>query len=84
MPKDKTIKERMAVMETEVKNLSEDVKTGFEGVGVQLTALNGKFDKLDKKYVTKVEFAPVQKFVYAIIGAVGLAVIGAVLALILR
>ena len=71
-------------MENEVKNLGQAVETGFERVGKDIKTLSDKFDSLDKKYVTKAEFAPIQKFVYSIVGAVGLAVIGALLSLVLK
>lgn len=95
MPKDKTVKERIAVVENEVRNLGEGVKTGFKGVGGQLTALNNKFDNLDKKYATRESLKamgdgfdgrlkPIEKVVYTIVLAVVLAVLGAGLSFIIK
>jgi hypothetical protein len=39
---------------------------------------------IDKKYVTKDSFSPVQKIVYGLVGAILLAVVGALVALVLK
>ena len=41
-------------------------------------------DKLDKNYVTKAEFAPVQKIVYGMVGILATSVLIALLALVIR
>lgn len=48
------------------------------------TAVKDLNDKVDNNYVTKEQFAPVQKLVYGLVGLILVAVVGAMMALILR
>ena len=95
MPEPITVGERLAVMETEVKNLGQAVETGFVRVGRDIKTLSDKFDSLDKKYATKESLEateevfdrrlkPVEKVVYSIVGAAGLAIVGALLSLVIK
>jgi len=76
--------ERMAVVETEVKNIKQTVDAGFYDVKKDIKTLSDKFDKLDKKYVTRSEFGPVKTVVYTIVGAAGMAVLTGILALVVK
>lgn len=76
--------ERIAVLETEVKNLKKSVDEGFVGLGMEIRLFSNKFDELDKKYTTKTEFAPVKAIAYSIVGAAGLAVLGGLIALVVK
>ncbi len=76
--------ERLAIVETEVKNLKTTVDIGFCDVKKDIKAISDKFDLLDKKYVTRSEFGPVKTVVYAVVGAAGMAVIAGILALVIK
>ena len=84
MPDEFVRSERLAIVETEVKNLKTVVETGFGDVKADLLAISNKFDALDKKYVSKNEFAPVKAVVYSIVGAAGMAILGALIALVVK
>ena len=43
-----------------------------------------RFDKLDETYVSQETFRPIQKLIYGMVGAILLAFIGAVVALVLK
>jgi len=69
-------------------NGSVTIKEVYELVEKSETKISQKIDRLseeiDDRYVTKVEFHPVQKVVYALIGAILLAVLMAIMALIIK
>ena len=71
-------------METETKNLTKRVEVGFKDLRGDIKLLSSKFDCLDKKYITRNEFAPVQKIAYTIVGAAGLAVLGGLISLVIK
>jgi len=79
-----SVDERIAIVETEVKNLKTVVETGFGEMKADLLGISNKFDTLDKKYVSKNEFAPVRMIVYTIVGAAGMAVLGGLIALVVK
>lgn len=76
--------ERLAIVETEVKNLKGAVEVGFAGLKVDVKGISDKFDCLDKKYVTRREFSPVRTITFTIVGTAGLAVLGGLIALVVR
>ena len=84
MLKDITVNERLAIMETKFNGLSKTVEVGFEDLKGDIKTLSGKFDCLDKKYVTKSEFTPVRIAVYSIVGAAGMAVVGSLVSLVVK
>lgn len=79
-----SVDERIAIVETEVKNLKTVVETGFGEMKADLLGISNKFDDLDKKYVSKNEFGPVRIIAFTIVGAAGTAVLGALIALVVR
>jgi len=76
--------ERIAVVETEVKNIKKAVDAGFGDVKADIKTLSTKFDDLDKKYVSRAEFTPVRAVAYTLVGATGLAVLGGVISLVIK
>ena len=54
----------------------------LDSMGKDLNALNARFDALDDRYVTKVEFWPVKTIVYATVGLVLASVVSALIAMI--
>jgi predicted nucleic acid-binding Zn-ribbon protein len=66
----------------------ETVKADVTEIKNDIKELNKKIDAwqndMEKKFVTRKEFEPVRNIVYGLISAVGLAVIGGLMALLLR
>lgn len=84
MPDENKHSERLAIVETEVKNLKGAVEVGFAELKVDVKGISDKFDCLDKKYVTRREFSPVKTITFGIVGAAGLAVLGGLIALVIK
>ena len=76
--------ERLAIVENEVKNLTKAVDVGFASLGGDVKSISDKFDRLDKKFVTRREFRPVRAVVYSVVGAAGMAVLGGLLTLVIK
>jgi len=79
-----TTPERLIKMETEMKNLNKTVEDGFADIRGDIQHLCDKINGLGKKYTTKEEFAPVRNIAYGIVATVCLAVLGALIALVVR
>jgi hypothetical protein len=54
----------------------------LDAMSSQIAAVDAKFDTLDTKYVTRMEFWPVKTIVYAGAGVILLAVVGALVAMV--
>lgn len=63
--------------ETQIAVMANDLKYVVKSVD----DLN---HKIDSNYVTKEQFAPVQRLVYGLVGLILVAVVGAVMAIVLR
>jgi hypothetical protein len=74
--------------QSNIKTMSEkidEVKDKIQRLEVNIVGLPKKIiDEMDDKYVSKDSFFPIQKLVYGLVGAVLIAVIGGVMALIMK
>jgi len=74
--------------QSNIKTMSEkidELKDKIQRLEVNLVGLPKKIiDEMDDKYVSKDSFFPIQKLVYGLVGAVLIAVIGGVMALIMK
>lgn len=73
---------RLSKVETKLDAVCESIDNGFERIDGKVDKINTKFDSLESKYVTRYEFTPVKAIAYGIVGTVGLAVLGAIVALV--
>jgi len=71
-------------METEMKNLNKTVEDGFADIQGDIQLLCDKINGLGKKYTTKEEFAPVRNIAYGSVTMVCVAVLGAIIALVVK
>jgi hypothetical protein len=72
----------------EFKPTASDLAITAAGVAVDISYIKADISninsKLDDHYVTKDQFAPIQRLVYGLVGLILIAVVGAILALVLR
>ena len=68
--------ERQRAENERIDQLSRDLAAGF-------AKIDGRFEAIDVKYVSQVEFYPVKMIVYMGAGAVLLAVLGALIAMVI-
>ena len=83
MSKDITVKERLIVMETKFNGLNKTVGDGFDSLRGDIKSLSGKFDCLDKKYVSRSEFFPIKQIVYGLVTLILVSVAGGLVKLVL-
>jgi len=77
MPGIELIKKDIDYIRKSVTTNENNIREGFKEI-------NDKFDHLSDMYVTRSEFLPVKLVVYGIVSSVGLSVVGAILALIVK
>ena len=65
----------------ELTNLRREFNNDDKAIELKIETLEGK---VDKTYVRLVEYEPVRKIVYGLVGAVLLAVISAILTIVIR
>lgn len=65
----------------ELTNLRREFNTDDKAIEAKIEVLEGK---IDKTYVRLVEYEPVRKIVYGLVGAVLLAFVSAVLMIVIR
>ncbi len=75
-------------MEQQIERRESNIQLGIllqsvDGLKEDIKDLKGEFSKLEKKFVTKVEFAPVKNIVYGMVGLFLVGIITAVLKLII-
>lgn len=69
-----------AVLASDIHHIQLDILEIKNSLGKDITEIK---TTLEKNYITKAEFRPVQKVVYGLVGAILLAVVGELLALVI-
>ena len=64
-------------------NITE-IKNDISWIKITLGEIKQSVSGFEDKFVTKEEFSPIKKAYYAVMGAVGLALLGGMLSLVLR
>lgn len=76
--------ERLAILETEVKGVSDKLDEHMIDSRANHEALIKRLDGLGDTFVTKDRFTPIEKVVYGLVGAVLIGVATAILALVIK
>lgn len=82
------ISSHVAVLNREMGEVKDDIKDIKNGMKSDIKEVKDSVDKeidaVKEDYVTKVEFSPVKRIVYTLIGAISMAVLVALLSLVIR
>lgn len=75
--------ERLAKMEQKQDDLCNNMDRGFERLDKSVASIETKIDNLGARFVTRHEFLPIKSIVYGMVGAIMLAVLGAILSFVI-
>jgi len=78
------IQEKYYNITMENKSNIAEIKNDISWIKITLNEIKQSVGGFDDKFITKEEFNPIKKAYYAVIGAVGLSILGGVLSLVLR